>query len=189
MPIRINLIAPPLYVITTSTPEKQEGLDALNNACKAIEERIMASGGSFNIQMAPKVVTATDEADLAKQLERAEQENAEVWNQNKFLTMSHFTIFNLIFFSRFPVTMMRKRKKLEWAARFLKVKKVMPVVIENWMMNNEIDFVLNVNIFPHIFVRRYSTCFRSFKKKPNKTKLGNYSSVELVEGICKFCKW
>jgi len=28
--------------------------------------------------MKPKVVTATDEADLAKQLERAEQENAEV---------------------------------------------------------------------------------------------------------------
>ena len=28
--------------------------------------------------MAPKVVTATDEQDLAKQLERAEQENAEV---------------------------------------------------------------------------------------------------------------
>ena len=28
--------------------------------------------------MAPKVVTATDEADLAKQLERAELENAEV---------------------------------------------------------------------------------------------------------------
>merc|ERR1711881_496057 len=78
VPIRINLIAPPLYVITTSTPEKQEGLDALNAACKVIEERIGASGGSFNIQMAPKVVTATDEADLAKQLERAEQENAEV---------------------------------------------------------------------------------------------------------------
>lgn len=28
--------------------------------------------------MAPKVVTATDDADLAKQLERAEMENAEV---------------------------------------------------------------------------------------------------------------
>merc|ERR1712018_10489 len=78
VPIRINLIAPPLYVITTSTPEKQEGLDALHAACKVIEERIGSFGGSFNIQMAPKVVTATDEADLAKQLERAEQENAEV---------------------------------------------------------------------------------------------------------------
>merc|ERR1712241_797851 len=38
--VRINLIAPPLYVITTSTPEKQEGLEILNMACKAIEERI-----------------------------------------------------------------------------------------------------------------------------------------------------
>lgn len=32
VPIKINLIAPPLYVITTSTPEKQEGLDGLNTA-------------------------------------------------------------------------------------------------------------------------------------------------------------
>jgi len=78
VPVRINLIAPPLYVITTSTPEKQEGLQILQDACKAIEDRISASGGSFNIKMAPKVVTATDEADLAKQMERAEQENAEV---------------------------------------------------------------------------------------------------------------
>ena len=78
VPIKINLIAPPLYVITTSTPEKQDGIQILNDACKAIEDRISASGGSFNIQMAPKVVTATDEQDLAKQLERAEQENAEV---------------------------------------------------------------------------------------------------------------
>ena len=76
--VRINLIAPPLYVITTSTPEKQEGLEILNMACKAIEERIGTSGGSFNIKMAPKVVTATDEADLAKQMERALQENEEV---------------------------------------------------------------------------------------------------------------
>merc|ERR1712109_150547 len=78
VPIRINLIAPPLYVITTSTPEKQEGLDTLNAACKVIEERIGTFGGSFNIQMAPKVVTATDEADLAKQMAKAEEENAEV---------------------------------------------------------------------------------------------------------------
>ena len=64
--------------MTTSTPEKQDGLQALNDACKAIENRIKEVGGSFSIQMAPKVVTATDEADLAKQMERAELENAEV---------------------------------------------------------------------------------------------------------------
>ena len=97
VPIKINLIAPPLYVITTSTPEKQEGLDGLNTACKTIEERITAFGGSFNIQMAPKVVTATDEADLAKQLEKAEQENAEVGNWYLELAITLFLRLLLIY--------------------------------------------------------------------------------------------
>lgn len=50
----------------------------MEEACQAVQDRISSVGGSFNFQMKPKVVTATDEADLAKQLERAEQENAEV---------------------------------------------------------------------------------------------------------------
>lgn len=78
VPIKINLIAPPVYVVTTSTPEKQVGLEVMTEACKAIEEKIKTAGGLFNTVMAPKIVTATDEADLAKQLERAEMENAEV---------------------------------------------------------------------------------------------------------------
>ncbi|XP_066590483.1 eukaryotic translation initiation factor 2 subunit 1 [Prorops nasuta] len=78
LPIKINLIAPPLYVMTTSTPEKQDGLKLLNDAIGVIEEKITSLGGVFNIQMAPKVVTATDEAELARQMERAELENAEV---------------------------------------------------------------------------------------------------------------
>merc|ERR1719328_985390 len=78
VPIRINLIAPPLYVMTTSTTEKTDGLRIMEEACQAVQDQISSVGGSFNFQMKPKVVTATDEADLAKQLERAEQENAEV---------------------------------------------------------------------------------------------------------------
>lgn len=76
--IKINLIAPPLYVITTSSPEKTDGLKALNDAIEVIKEKIVSMGGVFNVQMAPKVVTATDDAELAKQMERAELENAEV---------------------------------------------------------------------------------------------------------------
>ncbi|XP_063369771.1 eukaryotic translation initiation factor 2 subunit 1 isoform X1 [Cydia amplana] len=78
MPIKINLIAPPLYVMTTSTPEKTDGLKALQDAIDKIQENITTAGGVFNIQMAPEVVTATDEAELARQMERAEAENAEV---------------------------------------------------------------------------------------------------------------
>ena len=78
VPIKINLIAPPLYVMTTSTPEKADGLKLMDEAWKAIETKIKEAGGQFSMKKAPKVVTATDEADLAKLLERAEQENAEV---------------------------------------------------------------------------------------------------------------
>jgi hypothetical protein len=122
VPIRINLIAPPLYVITTSTPEKTDGLQILNDACKAIEERICEAGGSFNIQMAPKVVTATDEADLAKQMEKAELENAEVLVPFLILTDSlppHKIT------SRCPVmTTTTTKNKLEWAERSRKEKTI-----------------------------------------------------------------
>ncbi|KPP77914.1 eukaryotic translation initiation factor 2 subunit 1-like [Scleropages formosus] len=78
MPIKINLIAPPRYVMTTTTLERTEGLSVLNQAMTAIKEKIEEKRGVFNIQMEPKVVTDTDETELARQLERLERENAEV---------------------------------------------------------------------------------------------------------------
>lgn len=64
--------------MTTSTPEKADGLKALEVAIEKIKETIENLGGVFKVQMAPKVVTATDEADLARKMERAEAENAEI---------------------------------------------------------------------------------------------------------------
>jgi len=78
IPIRINLIAPPVYVMTCSTPDKADGLAVLTEGCKAVEEKIVGSGGNFVMQMAPKVVTATDEDELAARIRKAEEENAEV---------------------------------------------------------------------------------------------------------------
>jgi len=78
IPIRINLIAPPVYVMTCSTPERSEGLALLNEGCKVVEEKIKSVGGNFAMQMAPKVVTATDEDELAARIRRADEENAEV---------------------------------------------------------------------------------------------------------------
>merc|ERR1711874_536197 len=63
VPIKINLIAPPLYVMTASTPERDDGLALLNEGCRVVEEKIKAAGGNFSMQMAPKVVTATDEEE------------------------------------------------------------------------------------------------------------------------------
>merc|ERR1719233_2050598 len=69
---------PPEDLILSSTPERSEGLALLNEGCKVVEERIKSSGGNFAIHMAPKVVTATDEDELAARIRRAEEENAEV---------------------------------------------------------------------------------------------------------------
>ncbi|XP_018787227.1 PREDICTED: eukaryotic translation initiation factor 2 subunit 1 [Bactrocera latifrons] len=78
LPVRINLIAPPLYVMTTSTTKKAEGLKALEVAIENIRNKIIESEGEFKVIMPPKLVTAIDEADLARRLERAEAENQEV---------------------------------------------------------------------------------------------------------------
>ncbi|EDW27438.1 GL20268 [Drosophila persimilis] len=78
LPIRINLIAPPLYVMTTATTKKTDGLKALEVAIENIRAKILEYEGEFKVIMAPKLVTAIDEADLARRLERAEAENAQV---------------------------------------------------------------------------------------------------------------
>ena len=52
IPIRINLIAPPLYVVTTQTPERQDGLKALEGAIEKVKEVIESLGGVYKVQMA-----------------------------------------------------------------------------------------------------------------------------------------
>jgi len=78
MPIKINLIAPPLYVVSTTTLEREVALETLNKANAVIKESIEKNKGNFVIKMEPKVVTDTDEAELTKELARLEQMNAEV---------------------------------------------------------------------------------------------------------------
>ena len=78
MPIKINLIAPPGYVVTAQTMDKNKGLERLNEALKKIEDSIKSAGGIFTIQQAPKVVTDVDDAELARRLEKLDQENQEV---------------------------------------------------------------------------------------------------------------
>ncbi|XP_072169860.1 eukaryotic translation initiation factor 2 subunit 1-like [Diadema setosum] len=78
MQIKINLIAPPQYVITTQTLERAEGVEKLKEAVEAIRTSIIASGGVFKVIMAPKVVTDTEEQELARHLENLEKANAEV---------------------------------------------------------------------------------------------------------------
>jgi translation initiation factor 2 subunit 1 len=63
--------------VTASTPERQEGIDLVQQAIDRIEKTIKNFGGSFSVQMGPKVVTQVDEEELLRAMERAQLENEE----------------------------------------------------------------------------------------------------------------
>jgi esterase/lipase len=50
--VQINLIAPPLYVVTTHTLERSEGLAKLGSILESIKAAIESSGGVFTVKMA-----------------------------------------------------------------------------------------------------------------------------------------
>ncbi|VDO92718.1 unnamed protein product [Soboliphyme baturini] len=76
--IKINLISPPLYVVTTTTLERAEGLAAVNATLERIKDTIESAGGTFKVILAPKVVTDLDEDEIRRKMELLELETAEV---------------------------------------------------------------------------------------------------------------
>jgi len=77
MPIKVNLIAPPQYVVTTTTMDRQLGIELLAHAIAKIEETILKYKGSYKVVNQPRVVSDIDEIELAKQLESLEEANRE----------------------------------------------------------------------------------------------------------------
>ncbi|KAL9057473.1 MAG: hypothetical protein Q9162_002310 [Coniocarpon cinnabarinum] len=77
-PVKVKLVSPPLYVLTSQCLDKQIGLDTLRAAIGAIEAKIRKSGGDCVVRMQPKAVTESDDAELAALMEKRERENQEV---------------------------------------------------------------------------------------------------------------
>lgn len=76
--IKVNLIAPPVYVVTTQTLDKPIGIAKLKEVNEKIKETILKEdGGVFSIKSEPKVVSDIDEIELARQLEELKEANAE----------------------------------------------------------------------------------------------------------------
>ena len=71
-------MSPPLYVLTSQTIDKNNGIDVLNDAIKEIDSSIRAAGGSCVVKMAPKAVTENDDAELQALMDKRERENQEV---------------------------------------------------------------------------------------------------------------
>merc|ERR1711957_933705 len=53
-PIKIKLIAPPIYVLSTTTLEKEVGIGLLNQSIELIKEKITAKGGKIDVKRAPR---------------------------------------------------------------------------------------------------------------------------------------
>lgn len=78
MEIRIKLIAPPIYVLSTVTLDKEAGVNLLEKAIDAIREKITQKGGKMDVKMAPKAVSDKEENELQAMMDRLAMENAEV---------------------------------------------------------------------------------------------------------------
>lgn len=77
MQVKAKLVAAPLYVISCQALDKNQGVELLNKSIEKVQESIEASGGNCKITMAPKAVTATEDAALQALLERKEAEDKE----------------------------------------------------------------------------------------------------------------
>lgn len=76
--VKVKLVSPPLYVLTSQCLDKSHGLVTLEEAIKDIDASIKAAGGSCVVRMAPKAVTESDDAELQALMDKRERENQEV---------------------------------------------------------------------------------------------------------------
>jgi translation initiation factor 2 subunit 1 len=77
-PVKIRLIGPPMYVVTTTTLDKDVGIELLNKALAEVTRVITEKLGKIDVKMAPKAVSAREETELQAMMERLALENAEM---------------------------------------------------------------------------------------------------------------
>lgn len=76
--IKMKLVAPPLYVLTTMTLDKQRGISLLTEAVEACQKSIEGNKGQMRIKEAARAVSEKEERALQEELEAAEAANREV---------------------------------------------------------------------------------------------------------------
>ena len=76
--VKMKLVAPPLYVLTTQTLEKEIGIKLLEQATAAAAASIEAAKGRLVVKEAARAVSERDEKLLAEKLDKLAAENEEV---------------------------------------------------------------------------------------------------------------
>ena len=76
--VKVKLVSPPHYVLTSQCLDKQAGITLLEDAIKDLDTSIKEAGGGCVVRMAPKAVTEHDDAELQALMEKRARENEEV---------------------------------------------------------------------------------------------------------------
>lgn len=76
--VKVKLVSPPLYVLTSTCLDKNLGISRLEDSIIRIRKSIEEAGGTLTVKMEPKAVTESDDAELQALMEKRERENAEV---------------------------------------------------------------------------------------------------------------
>lgn len=74
--VKISLIAPPLYVVSTIALDKDRGVELLRTALEAIRTVIHAKQGDMKVKMEPRAVSEAEERDFAQMLDEKDDEAA-----------------------------------------------------------------------------------------------------------------
>lgn len=78
MQVRAKLVAAPLYVVSVQALDKNQGVALLDKAIEAVTQTITAAEGEVKVIMAPKAVTANEDAQLQALLEsKAEDDKSD----------------------------------------------------------------------------------------------------------------
>jgi len=76
--IKIKLVAPPLYVVVTTSTNKDLGMKAVDRAIEAIKEEIKKHKGDLTVRVAARPVHERDDRELTSLMEKLARENEEV---------------------------------------------------------------------------------------------------------------
>ncbi|XP_021370743.1 eukaryotic translation initiation factor 2 subunit 1-like [Mizuhopecten yessoensis] len=77
-PVKIHLISPPVFVVSTSTVDWQAGISKVTAVLDVIKASITEEGGLYHTDRQPSVINDTDEIYLARRLQELEVENREI---------------------------------------------------------------------------------------------------------------
>jgi len=77
-PVKVKLVAPPLYVLTTQTLEKDLGIQTLHESVKLMAGSIEGAKGKLVVKEEPRAVSERDDRLLAEKMENLAKAQQEV---------------------------------------------------------------------------------------------------------------